>query len=100
MDFGYQGGGSGQTIVEQDTFEIFDNGGAPASDDGYVKVALSTVFPAVPRVVGSKVAESDPAFIPSANGKLLIQPNYQFGAASITFPNATIAAQPALRLNL
>jgi len=85
-------------ILEQDTFPIYDNGGTPASDDGYVKVALSTVFPAVPRVVGAKLAESDPSFIPSENGKLLIQPGYSYGAGTITLVNDTIAAQPALRI--
>ena len=85
-------------IVAQDTFPIYDNEGTPAADDGYVKVALSTVFPSVPRIIVAKLAESELAFIPSENGKLLVQPSYSYGAGTITLVDDTIGAQPALRV--
>lgn len=84
--------------ITQDTIAIFDNEGTPAADDGYVKVALSTDYPTIPRIIVGQVASNSPIFKATAEGKLLISSRYLFNNSSITLQNDTIVAQPELHI--
>lgn len=84
--------------VTQDTLDIFDNAGSPASNDAYVKLALSTDYPTIPRIIASQTTGDGPIFKQTAESKMLIIPRYLFNNASITFQDATVAGLEELRI--
>lgn len=84
------------TTVVQDTIAITKQ--TPVSTDGYVMLALNTDIPKATRIIVTGAQSQDPAFIMTAQSKLLIVPKYLYGNSVLKLTDATIVAEPELHV--